>query len=270
MTYEYVLYERRGHVALVTLNKPEKRNAWDRGMWHDSRAAFNEACADPAVGAIVLTGAGKGFCAGADIGGFKARAEADDRGETTDPNAEDPLRGHANWIDYIQGLPKPTIAAVNGVAVGIGVTKILPMDFRIASEAASFGFFFVRMGLVPELASSALLPRLVGAGRARDWCLTGRLVGPEEALAAGLVSEVVAPDRLVDRALELGEQLAANSAPSMASIRRLLIENAGDPDTLAVLDREVVALDEMRRSWEHREAIAAFFDKRPPDFTKKP
>lgn len=267
MTYETITVEQRGRVAVLTLNRPEKLNAWTPQMMVDLRSAMEAAAADQGTGAIVVTGAGRAFCAGADIDAvFKANAENRD---TNQPATTDGARAE-NWVSFLQGLPKPTIAAVNGAAVGIGVTQILPMDIRIASEHARFGMFFVKMGLVPELASSALLPQMVGQARALEWCLTGRLIPANEAREAGLVSEVVAADSLLDRAVELGEQLAGQSAFAMTKIRQLIVQNTNETDVAAVMKSEGVALSAAYASWEHREAIDAFLSKRPADFSKQP
>ncbi|MCZ2108357.1 MAG: enoyl-CoA hydratase/isomerase family protein [Dehalococcoidia bacterium] len=186
MAFEQITYETRGKVGLITLNRPEKMNAWTYTMMGEIREAMNQANADPAVGAIVITGAGRAFCAGADISDtFKAQIDA---GSTRQASAT----GAENWVQFVQQNPKPTIAAINGAAVGIGITLILPFDIRLASTEARIGMFFVRMGLVPELASSHLLPQLVGSGRALEWCLTGRMIPAAEAREAGLVSEVLA------------------------------------------------------------------------------
>jgi enoyl-CoA hydratase/carnithine racemase len=266
MTYETITVEQRGRVSLLTLNRPEKLNAWTPAMMVDLRKAMEAAVADNATGAIVVTGAGRAFCAGADIDAvFKTNAEARDASQpetTSNANAGD-------WVSFLQRLPKPTIAAVNGAAVGIGVTQVLPMDIRIASENARFGMFFVRMGLVPELASSALLPQMVGQARALEWCLSGRMIPAAEAREAGLVSEVTAPEALVDRAVEIGEQLSGQSAFAMTKIRQLILQNANSTDMLAVQRAEGVALAAAYRSWEHKEAIDAFLTKRPADFTKQ-
>lgn len=266
MTYETITVEQRGRVALLTLNRPEKLNAWTPAMMVELRKAMEAAAADPGTGAIVVTGAGRAFCAGADIDAvFKTNVEAR---ESNQPETTETTNA-GNWVTFLQGLAKPTIAAVNGAAVGIGVTQILPMDIRIASEQARFGMFFVKMGLVPELASSALLPQMVGQARAIEWCLTGRLIGAEEAREAGMVSEVVAPEKLVGRAIELGEQLAGQSAFAMAKIRQLIIQNTNATDMSAVQRAEGVSLAAAYRSWEHKEAIDAFLTKRPADFTKQ-
>ena len=266
MSYETITVEQRGRVALLTLNRPEKLNAWTPGMMVELRRAMEAAAADTGVGAIVVTGAGRAFCAGADIDAvFKSNVEA----READQPENTATANSGDWVSFLHSFPKPTIAAVNGAAVGIGVTQILPMDIRIASEQARFGMFFVKMGLVPELASSALLPQMVGQARAIEWCLTGRLIPAAEAREAGMISEVVAPGRLVDRAVELGEQLSGQSAFAMAKIRQLIIANTNANDTGAVQRAEGIALGAAYRSWEHKEAIEAFLTKRPADFTKQ-
>jgi enoyl-CoA hydratase/carnithine racemase len=265
VNYEQILFEKRGKAGLITLNRPEKLNAWTGQMMAEMRDAIDRSMADRDVAAVVVTGAGRAFCAGADIATFAAvRERIDAGGDSHDQDAA----AAANWVDYLRSLPKPTIAAVNGTAVGIGVTQILPMDIRIAADNARFGMFFVKMGLVPELASSALLPQMVGASRAIEWCLTGRFIPAEEAREAGLVSEVVPADVLVGRAIELAEQLSKNPAPAMAAIRKLLIEGQLSGDTVAVMRAEGEALDRSRRTPEHKEAITAFFEKREPDFSR--
>ncbi len=266
MAYEQITYERIGHVAVLTMNRPEKLNAWTQQMGDEQRTAIEEANADPGVGAIVLTGAGRAFCAGADISIFARDREALDGGAK--PEASRMTEHGKDWVTFVRTSKKPTIAAINGVAVGIGVTSILPFDFRIASEQARIGMFFVRMALVPELASSAILGQMVGIARAIDWCLTGRMIAPEEAREAGLVSEVVAPERLLPRALELGETLARQPLEAMGRIRELFYTNYHEADIATVMRSEGAALLAARRSPEHLEAITAFFEKREPTFTR--
>ena len=277
MTFEQITVEQRGRVAVLTLNRPEKLNAWTPHMMSELTQAMNDAAHDAGTGAIVVTGAGRAFCAGADVDAV-FRKQSDEReadGDTKDARKATAQAAPAkappapNWVSFLRSLPKPTIAAVNGAAVGIGVTQVLPMDIRIASENARFGMFFVKMGLVPELASSALLPQMVGQARALDWCLTGRMIPASEAREAGLVSEVVAADALLDRAVELGEQLAGQSAFAMTNIRQLIIDNTNEDDLTAAQRREGVALNAAYRSWEHKEAIEAFLTKRPADFGKQ-
>jgi len=266
MAYETILVEQRGRVALLTLNRPEKLNAWTPGMMVELRRAMEVAAADKATGAVVVTGAGRAFSAGADVDAvFKSNVEARENNQPENTEGA----GSGNWVSFLQNFPKPTIAAVNGAAVGIGVTQVLPMDIRIASEHARFGMFFVKMGLVPELASSALLPQMVGRARAIEWCLTGRMIPAAEAREAGLISEVVAGDGVVDRAVELGEQLSGQSAFAMTKIRQLIVENATETDMVKVMRSEGEALAAAYRSWEHKEAIDAFLGKRPADFSKQ-
>jgi len=269
LAYEQILAERRGRVSLLTLNRPEKLNAWTPKMMVELTAAMRAAAADNSVGAIVVTGSGRAFCAGADVDSvFRANSEARDSGEPApQPASDEPPP--TNWVAFLRSLPKPTIAAVNGTAVGIGVTQVLPMDIRLASEDARFGMFFVRMGLVPELASSALLPQMVGQARALEWCMSGRMISAAEAKDGGLVSEVVARDTLVDRAIELGEQLSGQSAFAMTKIRQLILQNTNESDLGLVMRREGEALNAAYRSWEHNEAIEAFLTKRPADFQKQ-
>lgn len=263
MSYEQITYEQRGAVALITMNRPERLNAWTEQMHNELRDAIGCAVGDSSVGAVVLTGAGRAFCAGADIAAFKAAIEAS---STVGSGAAE---GPGNWVTFCQGVPKPLIAAINGPAVGVGITQVLPFDIRIASENARIGMFFVRMGLVPELASSHFLSQLVGTGRAMEWCLTGRMVDAAEAREAGLVTEVVAPEALVDRAVALGNEVAALPGKTIARVKRLLIENAVEGDLTTVLQRENVALAQARASAEHREAVTAFLEKRAPDFSRR-
>jgi 2-(1,2-epoxy-1,2-dihydrophenyl)acetyl-CoA isomerase len=260
MTYEHITYERRGAVGLVTLNRPERLNAWTRTMYNECRAAVEQAAADPEVGAVVFTGAGRAYCSGADVGGWQQQLERGDRG------GSGVVEGDDTWIHFLQRQDKPTIAAINGVAVGVGVTHTLPMDIRIAGDRARFGMAFIKMGLSPEVASSYYLAQMVGTARALEWCLTARMVEAQEAREAGLVSEVVPGDGVVARALELGEQLAALPPGSVKRIRKLFIANAVDGNVDSVLAKEAGALFEARRSPSHREAVNAFVEKRPPNF----
>lgn len=267
MTYEQILFEQRGRVGIVTLNRPERLNAWTGQMMNEMRDAIERCNADPSVGAIVVTGAGRAFCAGADISDFQRAVQAREAGSRASEGVA--TAGEDNWVAFLRRMPKPTIAAINGAAVGVGITTVLPMDIRIASESARIGMFFIRMGLVPELASSYYLAQLVGTGRALEWCLTGRMIPADEARDAGLVSEVVAADGLLNRAIELGEQLANQPAPAIRLIKDLFNQNATDMDFRAVMAREGKALDEARGTPEHKEAVTAFMEKREPNFARR-
>jgi enoyl-CoA hydratase/carnithine racemase len=256
MDYQQIRYEARGDVALVTLNRPERRNAWTPRMHAEISDALARANEDSQVGAIVMTGAGAGFCAGADMGGFDSQLERRGGGET-------PVAG--DWVALVR-RSKPLVAAVNGASVGVGLTMILPFDVIVASEAAKFGMFFIRMGLVPELASTHFLVQRMGFGRASEMCLSGRLYGAAEAHAAGLADHLVAEGALEKRAFEIAESMAGNPAPQLRWIKELLTRNACEPDLDAAQRRELERLNQAYRTPEHREAVKAFLEKRPPRF----
>jgi enoyl-CoA hydratase/carnithine racemase len=256
-----ITVEQRGPVALVTLNRPEKLNAWTPQMASELAAAFREANGDPAVGAIVMTGAGRGFCAGADMDAtFATRLAGQDPGDDT-ASGSGGMPADVDWVGLVRSS-KPLIAAVNGAAVGIGTTMILPFDVIIASEKARFGMAFVKVGLVPELASTHFLVGRVGFGHAGEMCLTGRLYDAAEALAMGLADRVVAPEDLIHAALELGEEISANPAPQLRMIKRLLTDNASETDLAVVQQRESEMLRECWRSPEHRDAVERFLSAR--------
>jgi enoyl-CoA hydratase/carnithine racemase len=262
MTYEQLLTEQRGRVLILTLNRPERLNAWNETMMNELRDAIEKANADSAVSAIVFTGAGRAYCSGADVGGWSNQlqgGQARAAGATT---------GADNWVAFLRRMPKPTIAAVNGPSIGVGATHILPMDIRIASDQARFGFFFAKMALVPELASSYFLTQLVGLGRAQEWCLTARMVSAEEAHLAGLVTEVTSPDRLLDRAVEIGESIAALPLAAIARVKKVFQQNATEMDLATVMLRENAMNAAARLEPDHREAVAAFMEKRPPNFQR--
>src|SRR5499426_4073267 len=185
MGYTLIRVERRETVALITLDRPEKLNAWTPAMAVEQASAIEEANDDPRVGAIVMTGAGRGFCAGADMEDtFRSRLRGVDPGENT-AGGSGGMPASLDWVGLLR-RSKPLIAAVNGAAVGIGMTMILPFDVIVASERARFGMLFIKVGLVPELASTRLLVQRVGFGRASEMCLSGRLYGAAEAHAIGL------------------------------------------------------------------------------------
>ena len=261
MSYALIEVERRGPVGIIRKNRPEKLNAWSREMAAEEQRAITACNDDPEVAAIVFAGNGRAYCAGLDLQEQQrdvSSGEASRRAGRADQHDE-------TFTDFC-AQSKPLIAAVHGYAVGVGVTTILPFDFRIAGESAQFGFRFVRMGLLPEAASTTLLPRLVGAGRALDWCLTGRFVGAQEAREAGLVREVVADDELLDRAVALGNELAENPDSIMRRVKALFLQNQLETDIGLVQQREGQALEWAMQTAEHAEAIAAFLEKRPAKF----
>ena len=261
MTYEQILYERRGAVGLITLNRPEKLNAWTDQMHAELRDALQTANDEPQIGAVVLTGAGRGYCAGADIRAWQ-QSLGDGGGRVALGGGDERRREpSANWVTLVR-KSKPVIVAVNGAAVGVGVTHILPCDIRIASQAARFGFYFVRMGVVPELASSYYLTQIVGLGAAQEWCLRARMVDAEEALRHGLVSAVVPAERLLDEAFAIAEEIAALPGPQLRMTKDLFNRNATDMDIEADMAREGEALKNAYASPEFKQAVAAFMERR--------
>jgi 2-(1,2-epoxy-1,2-dihydrophenyl)acetyl-CoA isomerase len=260
MSYEQILTETRGDVLLLTLNRPEKLNAWTETMRSEMVDAIDRANDDPAIGAVIVTGAGRGFCSGADIEQtFQSRIDgrsAEPAQRTTPPR---------DWVAFCRES-KPLIAAVNGVAVGVGLTMILPFDIIVASDQARLGMFFVRMGLVPELASSHYIVQRIGFAKASEMCLTGRLYAATEVAGTGLVNEVVPSDQVLPRAFELAAQIATNSAPALRMIKSLLTVNGACEDLRQVQARETEALAIAYATPEHKEAVKAFLEKRKPNF----
>ena len=261
MAYEQILYERRSNVGLITLNRPEKLNAWTDRMHAELRDALRAANDDPEVGAVVLTGAGRGYCAGADIRAWQQSLSSDGGRVSLGGNDERPRDPSDNWVTLVR-RSKPVIAAVNGAAVGVGVTHLLPCDIRIASEAARFGFYFVRMGAVPELASTYYLTQIVGLGNAQELCLRARMIDAEEALRYGLVSTVVPAERLLDEAFAIAEEVAALPGPQLRMTKDLFNRNATDMDIQADMAREGEALQQAYASPEFKQAVTAFMERR--------
>jgi enoyl-CoA hydratase/carnithine racemase len=267
MGYEVITYERRDAVAIVTLNRPDRLNAWTPGMAEEQAHAISAANADPEVGAIVMTGAGRGFCAGADMEAtFKSRIDGVDPGAST-AEGSGGMPKDVDWVGLLRGS-KPIIAAVNGAAVGIGMTMILPCDVILASEKARFGMLFIKVGLVPELASTQLLVQRVGFGRASEMCLSGRIYDGAQAHAWGLADRLCKPDDLLPEALALAAEIAANPPPQLLMIKQLLTDNGTATDLAEVQRRESAMLRECWKSPEHHEAVEAFLAKRPPRFRR--
>lgn len=258
MSFEQIEFERRDGVGLITLNRPERMNAWTYTMSAELTGVIEQCNDDPDIGAMVMTGAGRGFCAGADIeDAFNSRLQ----GERPDAAAGD----RRDWVELVRGA-KPLIAAVNGASIGVGATMILPFDVIMASEKARFAMGFIKMGLVPELASSHFLVQRMGFGRASEMCLTGRLYDAATAHAMGLVDHLVAADTLVDEALALAREMGANPGRQLRWVKELLTENGSDTDLKAVQRRELERLNAAYATPEHKEAVRAFLEKRPPNF----
>ncbi len=265
MTYSTITFESQAPVALITLNRPGRLNAWTPAMSEEMANAIARSNKDRDIGAIVVTGEGRGFCAGADIEHtFKSRIDGQDPGSNTAQGQGGLPRG-LDWISLVRSS-KPLIAAVNGPAVGIGVTMILPFDMIVASDAAKFGLAFVKMGIVPELASSHFLVSRVGWGKASELMLTARLIDGAEAHAIGLAEYVTPPEGLLPKAFELAKAISANPDPMLRMTKDLLSKNACEQDMALAQKRETDYLRECWATPEHKEAVQAFLDKRPARF----
>jgi enoyl-CoA hydratase/carnithine racemase len=265
MDYEQITVERRDEVALLTLNRPERLNAWTPRMSVELADAIEQANGDRSVGAIVVTGAGRGFCAGADMEAtFQTRIDGRDPGDDT-AGGEGGLPRGLDWVALVRAS-KPLVAAVNGAAVGVGLTMILPFDVLIASERARFGMLFIKMGLVPELASTHFLVQRMGFGRASEMCLSGRLYAAAEAYEKGLVDRLVPADEVVAQAVALAREIGANPAPQLAMTKQLLSRNGSATDLTDVQRAETRLLRACWETPEHKEAVRAFLEKRPPVF----
>ena len=263
MRFETILLNKADDIAVITLNRPERLNAWTDRMSAELQAAISACNDDPDVGAMVVTGAGRGFCAGADIrDSFKARMQGPAQAGTQ-ARQEAPR----DWIDLVRSS-KPLIAAVNGACVGVGATMILPMDVIVASEDAKFGMMFVKMGVTPELCSSHFLVQRTGLGRASEMCLTGRLYSGREAYEMGLADRLVAPDELMAKACALAAEIAANPSRHLRWVKELLTANGSESDIAKVREREGKVLAKAYASAEHQEAVDAFLAKRKPVFPR--
>lgn len=266
MDHRQLTYEVDGPVATITLDRPDRLNAFTVTMQQELNDAFDRVDADDAVRAVIVTGRGRGFCAGADLtsGGDTFDAEAQG-GEPEAPTLDD-LRDFGGRLTLrIFECTKPVIAAINGPAVGIGATMTLPMDVRLAAESAKFGFVFAARGIVPEACSSWFLPRIVGISRAMEWCATARVFGPDEALAGGLVRSVHPDDELLDVARALAEEIATNtSAVSIAITRQLMWRMLGADHPMEAHKIDSRAIWELGRGADAYEGVMAFLEKRPP------
>ncbi len=259
--FKHITYDVADHVATITLSRPEKLNAFTATMARELLAAFDLIDDDDEVRAVVVTGAGRGFCAGADLSGG---------GETFDygPGTADVHRDGGGIVTLrIFECLKPVIAAINGPAVGVGVTMQLPMDIRLASTEARFGLVFARRGIVPEAASSWFLPRIVGISRALEWTMTGRVFDAAEALEGGLVRSVHEPDDLLPAAYALAAEIADNTAPvSIALTRQMLWRMAGADHPMEAHKVDSRGIASRGASADAVEGVMSFLEKRPASF----
>jgi len=257
-------------VMVLTLNRPDRLNAFTLVMMHEMIAALDAADADDAVRAVIVTGAGRGFCAGVDLDDPDAFTAARPDPASQDPAVWDnPANRDMGGVLALRlfNCLKPVIAAVNGPAVGIGMTMQLPMDIRIASDTARFGFVFARRGIVPEAASSWFLPRIVGMSQALEWCYSGRVFGADEALAGGLVRSVHAPDDLLPEAMRIAREIAENTAPvSIALTRQMMWRMAGAAHPMEAHRIDSRAIAARGGSGDAAEGVRSFLDKRAPAF----
>jgi enoyl-CoA hydratase/carnithine racemase len=266
MDFEQIRYEVADNILTITLNRPDRLNAWTRTMQHELLDAFDRADADDDVRAIVVTGAGRGYCAGADLeaGGetFSSREHFGDEDVPRDGGGTVTLR--------IFRCMKPVIAAINGPAVGVGITMTLPMDVRLAADDAKMGFVFTRRGIVPEAASSWFLPRVVGISQAVEWAMTGRVFTAEEALRGGLVRSLHPKDEVLDAARALAAEIAESTAPvSVALARQMMWRMLGADHPMEAHRADSRGMFHRGQSGDAREGIASFLEKRPARFTDR-
>lgn len=266
MTYSQILYDVDGPILHLTLNRPEKLNAFTGTMQSELIDAYERADADDDIRAIVVTGAGRGFCAGADLsrGGstFEHREDGD---------PDDYRDGGGILTLAVYKIRKPVIAAINGPAVGIGATMTLPMDIRLASTEARIGFVFSRRAIVPEACSTYFLPRVVGPGQAAEWFFTGRVFDAQEALRGGLVSRVVEPSELLPTADALAREIAENTAPvSVALCRQLMYYGLSCSHPMESHRIESKGIYWTGKSADVREGVESFLEKRAPNFPLRP
>jgi len=269
MTYETIRYDIADRVLTITLHRPEKLNAFTAEMCRELLDAFDRADADDDVRVVIVTGAGRAFCAGADL------STGGDTFDNTAQGRTDSLAEHRDGGGLVSlrifESKKPVIAAINGPAVGVGITMTLPMDVRIAPTAARMGFVFARRGIVPEACSSWFLPRVVGISQAAEWVYSGRVFPAEEALAGRLVSRLVPPDQLLPTALALAREIADNtSAMSVTLSRQLLWRMLGADHPMEAHKIDSQCIYWMGKSADAYEGVAAFLQKRAAQFTLKP
>jgi enoyl-CoA hydratase/carnithine racemase len=266
MEFTEIRYEVADGVLTITLDRPERLNAFTRTMMAELIEALDRADADDGVRAVIVTGAGRGFCAGADLerGGetFDWRAHQRDGEVPRDGGGQVSLR--------IFDMKKPVIAAINGPAVGVGITMTLPMDVRLASETAKIGFVFTRRGIVPEACSSWFLPRIVGISQAMEWAATGRVFDAQEALHGGLVRSVHPADEVLPAAQALAREIADNAAPvSVALARRLMWDMLGEDHPMQAHRADSRAMFSRGQSADAREGVESFLEKRPAKFSDR-
>lgn len=267
--FTQILYAVDEHIATITLNRPAQLNAFTGTMMRELISAFDMIDADDDVRAVIVTGAGRGFCAGADLSGGGETFSGGGSDERTD--VEGVTRDGGGLVSLrIFDCTKPVIAAINGPAVGVGITMTLPMDIRLVSENAKIGFVFARRGILPEACSSWFLPRLVGISQATEWCYTGRVFGPDEAKEGRLVRSIHAPDDLLPAARAIAKEIADNTAPvSVALTRQMLWRLLGADHPMEAHRVDSRGIASRGASADAREGVTSFLEKRPAVFPVK-
>ena len=266
--YKELLTSQHGDTFVISLNRPEKLNAFTKTMQDELIRVFDYTDQNDDIKSVVITGEGRAFCAGADLVDGPNTFNYSEEGNRL--SNDDQRDGGGLVALRIFRSKKPVIGAINGDAVGVGATMTLPMDIRIASESARFGFVFSRRGAVPEACSSWFLPRIVGISKALDWCYTGKVFNSREALEHGLVSDVMSDNKLIDRALEIGSSYSGKTSSISVSLARQMMWNmlaATHPEEAHILDS--MAMEKMGKSPDIKEGIASFLEKRAPNFPMK-
>lgn len=272
-SFETLLYAVEDGIATITLNRPEKLNAFNTQMMKDLIAAFDETDGDDDVRAVIVTGSGRAFCAGADLSAGAQTFDYDNRSaEDRDARTHEGVQRDGGGLLTLRIFDslKPVISACNGAAVGVGVTMQLAMDIRLASTDARYGFVFARRGINPEACSSWFLPRLVGVQTALEWCYTGRIFPAQEAAERGLVRSVHAPEDLLPAARAIAREIADNTAPvSVAITRQLIWRMAGATHPMEAHKADSRGIQARGRAADAREGVTSFLEKRPPNYPDK-
>ena len=274
MNYETIKYEVNNKILTITLNRPDKLNAFTGQMMNDLISAFDSASKDDEIRVVIITGEGRGFCAGADLGAGEATFNRDENPRAKKSDDEENLEwlrdGGGRTTLAIYDCSKPIIAAINGPAVGVGVTMTLPMDIRLASEEAKFGFVFARRGLVPEAASSWFLPRIVGISKSLEWTFSGKVFNAEEALEGGLIRSIHSKDSLLDEAKSIAKEIIENTSPvSVSMTRQMLWKMLGADHPMEAHKIDSRAIYELGKGDDTKEGVNSFLEKRAPDFPSK-
>ena len=274
MNYETIKYEIKDKILTITLNRPDRLNAFTGQMMNDLISAFDSASKDDEVRVVIVTGEGRGFCAGADLGAGEDTFNRDKNPRAKKTKDEENLEwlrdGGGRTTLAIYDCSKPIIAAINGPAVGVGVTMTLPMDIRLASEDAKFGFVFARRGLVPEAASSWFLPRIVGISKSLEWTFSGKVFDAKEALDGGLVRSTHPKDTLMDEARNIANEIIENTSPvSVSMTRQMLWKMLGADHPMEAHKVDSRAIYELGKGEDTKEGVNSFLEKRSPEFPSK-